>query len=210
MSQTDRKTRRRKEERPAEIMTAGLAAFAEKGFAATRLEDVAESAGVSKATIYLYFDSKADLLKAILRETISPQISEIEAVFEGFDGPSSELLRMLYARATMVVSMPVVRSILKLIISESGNFPDIVEFYRTEVAFRGLHTIARLIERGIERGEFRPCDPVATAQSVIFPVLMNTIAIEVFGTQPELDQSKLFPSHIEFALRGLAADREVA
>lgn len=210
MPQTDRKARRRKEARPAEIMTAGLTAFAAKGFAATRLEDVADAAGVSKATIYLYFESKADLLKAILRETISPHMGEIEAALETYEGSSNELLRLLYARATTVIAMPMVRSILKLIISESGNFPDIVEFYRTEVAFRGLHAIARLLERGVKRGEFRPCDPVMTAQSVIFPILMNAVAIEVFGPRAEFDQKKLFPSHIEFALRGLAADRETA
>ena len=202
------KRQRRKEARPSEIMAAGLKAFSERGFAATRLEDVADAAGVSKATIYLYFESKADLLKAILRELVGPRMGEIEALVRGYDGPSTDLLRAIYARASAVISTHDVRSILKLIVSEAGNFPDIAEFYRKEIAFRGLYTLAHLIERGIERGEFRPCDPVATAQSVIFPLLMNALATEVFGPMPEFDTDKFHPSHLEFVLRGLAANGE--
>ena len=202
------KRQRRKEARPSEIMAAGLKAFSERGFAATRLEDVADAAGVSKATIYLYFENKADLLKAILREVVSPRMGEMEAIIRSFDGPSNDLLRAIYARVSAIVSSDDVRPILKLIVAEAGNFPDIAEFYRTEIAFRGLYTLAHLIERGIERGEFRPCDPVATAQSVIFPLLMNALATEVFGPMPEFNIEKFHPSHLEFVLRGLAANRE--
>lgn len=202
------KAKRRKEARPAEIMAAGLKAFSESGFAGTRLEDVADAAGVSKATIYLYFDSKADLLKAILRELVSPRMGEMEVIIKSFDGSSFDLLRAVYARATSVISSPDVRPILRLVVAEAGNFPDIAEFYREEIAFRGLYALAHLIERGIERGEFRPCDPIATVQSVIFPLLMNALATEVFGPMPEFATERFFPSHLDFILRGLAADRE--
>jgi len=203
------KARRRKEARPGEIMAAGLKAFSEKGFAATRLEDVAEAAGVSKATIYLYFESKADLLKAILLDIVAPRIGDLEALAKSYDGPAPDLLRLLYDLATQTVSAPEVRSIIKLILSEARNFPKITEFYWKEVAHRALHTLAHIIEYGTRRGEFRPCDPVATAQSVIFPVLMNAIATEVFGPMPEFSTAKFYPSHLDFVLRGLAADREV-
>ncbi|MDO8423069.1 MAG: TetR/AcrR family transcriptional regulator [Parvibaculum sp.] len=202
------KRQRRKEARPSEIMAAGLKAFSERGFAATRLEDVAEAAGVSKATIYLYFDNKADLLKAILREVVSPRMGELEAIIHAFDGSTPDLLRAIYGRASAVVSSDEVRPILKLIVSEAGNFPDIAKFYWTEIASRGLHTFAQLIERGIERGEFRRCDPVATAQSIIFPLLMNALATEVFGPMPEFNTDKFHPNHLEFVLRGLAANGE--
>jgi AcrR family transcriptional regulator len=200
--------RRRKEARPAEIMAAGLTAFAERGFAATRLEDVARAAGVSKATIYLYFDSKAALLKAILIDIVTPRMGEIESILKAHDGPALDLLRLFFDRASATINTPNVRAILKLILSEARNFPDITEFYRKEVAFRGLYSIAHIIERGIERGEFRRCDPVTTAQSIIFPLLMNAIATEVFGSMPEFDQKKFIPSHLDFVLRGLAANGE--
>lgn len=199
---------RRKEARPAEIMAAGLQLFSERGFAATRLDDVAEAAGVSKATIYLYFDSKADLFKAIVRDVASPRLGGIEAFIDNFDGPTTDLLRGLYQQASATISSPDMRPLIKVVLSEAGNFPEIAEFYRTEVAFRGLSNVARIIERGMASGEFRSCDPTATAQSIIFPLLMNALATQIFGALPELDPKRFLPSHLDFVLRGLAANKE--
>ncbi len=199
---------RRKEARPAEIMAAALQLFSERGFATTRLEDVADAAGVSKATIYLYFDSKADLFKAIVRDVASPRVGIIETLIDEFDGSATELLRALYNQASAIIGSQEMRPILKVVISEAGNFPDIAEFYRTEIAFRGLNAIARIIERGIKLGEFRQCDAIATAQSVIFPLLMNALATQVFGPLPELEPERFLPSHLDFVLRGLAANKE--
>jgi len=200
---------RRKEARPAEIMAAGLKLFSERGFAATRLEDVAEAAGVSKATIYLYFDSKAELFKAIVREIASPRLGAIEGLIDGYQGSTVELLTGLHRTLRDVVGIPEIGAIIKIVLSEAGNFPDIAAFYRDEIAFRGLRNVARIVQRGIDRGEFRPCDPLTTAQSVIFPILMNRLIQEVFGPMPETDPRKFLPSHFEFVLRGLAADKEV-
>jgi AcrR family transcriptional regulator len=208
MPASEQKRRRRKEARPAEIMAAGLQLFSDKGFAATRLEDVADAAGVSKATIYLYFDSKADLFKAIVRDVASPRVGEIESFIDGFQGSATDLLRGLYLRATTIVGSPEMRPIIKVVLAEAGNFPEIAEFYRTEIAFRALNNISRIIERGIASGEFRPCDAIATAQSIVFPLLMNALATQVFGPLPELDPERFFPSHLDFVLRGLAADKE--
>jgi AcrR family transcriptional regulator len=202
------KRQRRKEARPAEIMAAGLKLFSERGFATTRLEDVAEAAGVSKATIYLYFDSKADLFKAIVRDIASPRVGAIEAFIDGFEGSATELLRGLYRQASAIMGSPEMRPIIKIVMAEAGNFPEIAEFYRTEIAFRGLRNIARIIERGVASGEFRRCDPISTAQSIIFPLLMHALVTEVFGSLPEFDPEKFLPSHLDFVLRGLAADKE--
>ncbi|MGB5949762.1 MAG: TetR/AcrR family transcriptional regulator [Parvibaculum sp.] len=200
------KRRRRKEARPAEIMAAALTLFSERGFAATRLDDVAETAGVSKATIYLYFDSKVELFKAMVREIASARIGAAEALVEGFEGPSPELIRGLIEVLSGIVAVPQIRAIMKVVLAEAGNFPDIAAFYRDEIALRGLKSVSRIIERGIDRGEFRPCDPVATAQSVIFPILMNALAGEIFGAMKEFDAAKFTSSHLDFVLRGLAAD----
>ncbi|HEY4344661.1 MAG TPA: TetR/AcrR family transcriptional regulator [Parvibaculum sp.] len=202
------KRQRRKEARPAEIMAAALRLFSDRGFAATRLEDVAEAAGVSKATIYLYFDSKADLFKAIVRDVASPRVGAIEAFIDDFDGPATELLHGLYRHASAIIGSSEMRSIIKVVMAEAGNFPEIAEFYRREIAFRGLHNIARIIERGVASGEFRQCDPMPTAQSVIFPLLMHALATEAFGPMPEFAPEKFLPSHLDFVLRGLAAEKE--
>lgn len=159
-------------------MEAALTLFSEKGFASTRLEDVAHAAGVSKATIYLYFDSKTDLPALLLG-----RLNDI-------------------ARTT---KMP---DLARIVMSEAHNFPEIAEFYRDNVVKRGLGLIAGVITRGIESGEFRTCDPEATAQSIMFPVIMNVIGRKTFGEIPELDPMKFFPSHIDFVLRGLVADKE--
>jgi AcrR family transcriptional regulator len=203
------KRQRRKEARPAEIMAAGLKLFSGRGFAATRLEDVAEAAGVSKATIYLYFDSKAELFKAIVRDIASPRLGVIEGLIEAFDGGTVELIAGLHQNLSAIVGTPEIGAIIKIIMAEAGNFPDIAAFYRDEIAFRGLRNVARIIQRGIDRGEFRPCDPLTTAQSVIFPIIMNRLIQEVFGPMPETDPQKFLPTHFEFILRGLAVDKEV-
>lgn len=204
---TQPKRQRRKEARPAEIMAAGLKLFSGRGFAATRLEDVAEAAGVSKATIYLYFDSKAELFKAIVREITGARISAAEGLIDEFDGSTVELLTGLFRTIGNISGVSEIRAIIKVVLSEAGNFPDIAAFYRGEVALRGLRNMARIIERGIKRGEFRPCDPAATAQSVIFPIIMNALAQEIFGPMPETNPEKFLTSHFEFVLRGLAADK---
>lgn len=199
---------RRKEARPAEIIAAALKLFSEKGFAATRLEDVAEAAGVSKATIYLYFDSKADLFKAMIREIAAVRISAAETLIDDFKGSTADLVRSLLDLLSNISKVPELRALIKVVLSEAGNFPDIAAFYRDEVALRGLQNIARIIERGVARGEFRSCDPVATSQSIIFPILMNGLAREIFGPMPQFEPDRFFASHCEFVLRGLAASRE--
>lgn len=199
---------RRKEARPAEIMAAALKLFSERGFAATRLEDVAEAAGVSKATIYLYFDSKADLFKAMIRDIAAVRISAAETMIDDFKGSTADLIRSLLDLLSNIAKVPELRALIKVVLSEAGNFPDIAAFYRDEVALRGLQNIARIIERGVARGEFRPCDAVATGQSIIFPILMNGLAREIFGPMPQFDPDRFFASHCEFVLRGLAANRE--
>lgn len=199
---------RRKEARPAEIMAAALKLFSERGFAATRLEDVADAAGVSKATIYLYFDSKADLFKAMIRDIAAVRISAAETMIDDFKGSTADLIRSLLGLLSNIAKVPELRALIKVVLSEAGNFPDIAAFYRDEVALRGLQNIARIIERGVARGEFRPCDAVATGQSIIFPILMNGLAREIFGPMPQFDPDRFFASHCEFVLRGLAANRE--
>ncbi|KAB7738929.1 TetR family transcriptional regulator [Parvibaculum sedimenti] len=204
---TQPKRQRRKEARPAEIMAAGLKLFSGRGFAATRLEDVAEAAGVSKATIYLYFDSKAELFKAIVRDIAGARIGAVEGLIDGFEGSTVELLTGLFHNIGNISGVTDIRAMIKVVLSEAGNFPDIAAFYRDEVAFRGLKNMARIIERGIKRGEFHPCDPAATAQSVIFPIIMNALAQEIFGPMPETNPERFLASHFEFVLRGLAADK---
>ncbi len=202
------KRQRRKEARPAEIMAAGLDIFAERGFAAARLEDVADRAGVSKATIYLYFESKAELFAAIVRDIATPRFDEIERLIDGYEGSSAEMLGFVMARLREIATKTELPSLAKIILSEAQNFPEIREFYRDQIILRGFRNLGRILERGIARGEFRPCNVNAAVQEIIFPILMNTLARNTFGELPQLDPDGFFAAHAEFVMRGLAADRE--
>lgn len=207
-SSSEQKWQRRKEDRPAEIMAAGLRIFADRGFAATRLEDVAEAAGVSKATIYLYFASKAELFVAIVRDIAVPRFDEIEKLLDAHDGPSADLLSFVMDRLRDIATTTELPALAKIILAESHNFPEIRTFYRDHIILRGFGNLSRIVHRGIERGEFRPCNVEAAVQNIIFPILMNALARNTFGELPQLDPDGFFAAHAEFVLRGLAADGE--
>jgi AcrR family transcriptional regulator len=198
--------RRRKEARPDEILAAALASFAERGFAATRLDDVAARAGISKGTLYLYFKGKEELFEAVVRATLVPNLERVEALTATFEGPSARLLeRLLLTIAGIVDSR--VGAIPKLVIAEAGNFPDLARFYLDEVVRRGLRLIGTILRRGIERGEFRPIDVDHTVFCVIAPMLIAALwknSLEPHDDAP-LDAQALARAHLELLLRGLEA-----
>jgi AcrR family transcriptional regulator len=198
---------RRKEARPAEIVAAALQLFSNRGFAATRLEDVATVAGVSKGTVYLYFESKEQLFEAVVREAIAPNIARAEALVDAFQGPTPDLLRALFAFVGEVLETPLT-GVMKLIISESGNFPQLARMYADLVLRRAFALMRRILERGVARGEFRPLDPDATVPLVVAPVLLLGLWKHSFGAHTDLtlDRRKVLEAHCENLLRGLAAD----
>jgi AcrR family transcriptional regulator len=198
--------RRRKEARPDEILAAALASFAERGFAATRLEDVAARAGISKGTLYLYFKGKEELFEAVVRATLVPNLERLEALTATFEGQSARLLERLLLTIAGVVDSRV-GAIPKLVIAEAGNFPDLARFYLDEVVRRGLRLIGTILRRGIERGEFRPIDVDHTVFCVIAPMLIAALwknSLEPHDDAP-LDAQALARAHLELLLRGLEA-----
>ena len=156
-------------------MAAALELFVEKGFAGTRLEDVAARAGVSKGTLYLYFDSKEVLFKAVIQEGIVPILEEGAGLIEGFQGSSADLLQALISEWWQRIGNTHLGGVPKLMISEAGNFPELATYYHNAVIMRGRDLMRRTLQRGIGSGEFRRID-VETAIDVIFaPVLMMVI-----------------------------------
>src|ERR1700747_471860 len=156
--------RRRKDARPDEILSAALEVFSDRGFAATKLEDVARRAGVTKGTIYLYFDSKEALFKALIRETIVPVIAQGEALAQSFTGSARELFEQLVREYWRLVGETALLNIPKLIMAEAGNFPQLARFYYEEVVTRGHRLMAGVIQRGIKAGEFRPVNVMVAAK----------------------------------------------
>lgn len=202
------KWRRRKEARPGEIVAAALEVFAEKGFAAARLDDIAARAGVSKGALYLYFETKQDLFEAVVRDAISPNIAAVEAAAAAMDLPFAQVSRTLLVRAADMLSTSAVGPVAKMVIAESRNFPDLARVWHDAVVIRVLAVITGLVERAQARGEIRPGDPRFHALALIGPLLMGVLWREVLvpvGAEP-LDLTALARQHIETALTGLLTE----
>ncbi len=176
MPATDAKTKprweRRKDARPQELLAAALDLFVERGYASTRLDEVAARAGVSKGTLYLYFENKEELFKAVVRENMVPPLADAEELIARFDGHSSDLLRQCIHDWWKKIGATRLSGISKLMMAESGNFPDVARFYHEEVVSRGEALIRHIIERGMALDEFRAVDAATATRVVVAPVLM--------------------------------------
>jgi len=162
---------RRKQARPGELLDAALQLFVEKGFAATRVEEVAALAGVSKGTLFLYFPSKEDLFKAVVRKTVAGRFAEWNEGFERFEGNSADLVRHCLLTWWERVGMTQASGITKLVMGEAGMFPEIAAFYQQEVIRPGQDLIRRILQRGIDRGEFRPMPVDLAVYSLMAPMI---------------------------------------
>jgi AcrR family transcriptional regulator len=196
---------RRKEARPQELLAAALDLFVERGFASTRLEDVAKRAGVSKGTLYLYFTNKEELFKAVVRNSVVPAIDAAEEDIAGFSGHGAELLRRVVHGWWERIGNTNASGIIKLVMAEAGNFPDLAKFYQEEVIVRGTRAFASLLERAVERGEFRPMDITVMTQVVIAPILMLMTWKHSVGpcAHDQLDPEAFIDSFLDMALNGL-------
>jgi TetR/AcrR family transcriptional regulator len=170
-TQVQAKRERRKEARPRELLAAALELFVEKGYAATKSEEVARRAGVSKGTLFLYFASKEELFKAVVRDNIAGRFPEWNAELEAFDGNTAELLRQFMTLWWARVGATKASGIAKLMMSEASNFPELAAFYQREVIEPGHELIRRILQRGVERGEFRPVDMKYGVYTVLAPML---------------------------------------
>jgi AcrR family transcriptional regulator len=196
---------RRKEARAGELLSSALELFVERGFAATRLEDIAARAGVSKATFYLYYDNKEELLKEVVRGGILPAIAKAEARIEHFPGDSSELLRATVHGVWDEAGSTLLSGVPKLILAESGNFPELARFYYEEVIQRALGLMAKILQRGVKRGEFGDVDVEPTARAMVGPLLLMMLwrhSFERFEREP-LAAARHIDSYLALALHGL-------
>ena len=196
---------RRKDARPQELLAAALDLFVERGYAGTRLDDVASLAGVSKGTLYLYFENKEELFKAVVRENIVTALVDAEDLIASFEGHSSALLRTLVMNWWNRIGQTKLSGISKLMMAESGNFPDVARFYHEEVVSRGEALLVSIVERGIDRGEFREVDASQAKLVIIAPVLMLMLWKHSFaGCRSEpIDSQAYLDCLLDLLTRGL-------
>ena len=198
---------RRKQDRPQELLAAALQLFVERGYAATRLEDVAAQAGVSKGTLYLYFENKEALFKSVVRTNMLPLLAEAESMIDGYGGSSADLLRELVLGWWVSASSSGLNGITKLMMAESGNFPELAQFYHDEVIVRSDAMVVRLLERGMQRGEFRTVDAEAMKKVIVAPIVMLMLWDQSFGpcTLTPIDPQAYLASLIDLCIYGLQA-----
>jgi TetR/AcrR family transcriptional regulator len=200
---------RRKEARPGELLDAALDLFVEKGFAATRAEEVAARAGVSKGTLFLYFPSKEELFKAVVRENISGRFAEWNEEFDRFEGTAADMVRYCMKVWWERIGATRASGITKLMMSEARNFPELAAFYQQEVIRPATQLIRRILQRGVDSGEFRPLDVELSTYSIVAPMLFLIMMKHSLGAcVPQdypLDPERYVVTQAENVLSGLCA-----
>lgn len=203
------KRERRKQARPGELLDAALDLFVEKGFAATRAEEVAARAGVSKGTLFLYFQSKEELFKAVVRENISGRFTEWRAELDVFEGTTPELLAYCMNSWWERVGLTRASGLTKLMMSEAKNFPDIAAFYQQEVIMPGQALIRAILQRGMDRGEFRPMDLDYAVYLVVAPMIFLILSRHSAGvclsSDSDMDPKKYIAFQVDTILNGISA-----
>ena len=198
---------RRKEARPGELLEAALALFVEKGYAATRVEEVAARAGVSKGTLFLYFPSKEELFKAVVRENASRHLHDAFREVAGYAGTSAELLHEFIQRWWTQYGGAPAAGLTKLIMSEAANFPDLAQYYQDEVVQPSHELVRRIVQRGIGRKELRPVDLTLAAHLIVAPLVqLVTWRFSLAPCCPATlmpDPLALLDMHADMVVRGL-------
>jgi len=200
--------RRRKDARPEEILDAALEVFSAKGFAAARLEDIANAAGISKGTLYLYFNSKQDIFQAAIQHTINPRLAQVEKLVSDDDGPASDLLARLIRAWWSNVTGSHISALPKLIISESGNFPELADFFTRTVVRRTRQLFATVIQKGIDRGEFATGDATTLARLALAPMIQSVIWMHSLGPYDDpQDPGQYLDTHIRIFIKSISRSR---
>ncbi|HJV06947.1 MAG TPA: TetR/AcrR family transcriptional regulator [Chromobacteriaceae bacterium] len=208
---TPARWQRKKDARPAEILDAALTLFVEKGFRATKMEDIAQAAGVTKGTPYLYFHNKEDIFKAVVRDTIVARFNDLRSSMQQQHGSAAQLLQWALDGWWEKIGSGRAAGLCKLMMAEAANFPELAQFYYEEVILPGRTFTAQILEQGIARGEFRPVHIDHTVDTLVAPLLTTMIWGHSFGCVPACQtattaQPQAFLHHaLELVLRGLQA-----
>lgn len=204
------KRERRKQDRPGELLEAALDLFVEKGYAATRVEEVAARAGVSKGTLFLYFPSKEDLFKAVVRASVVEPVTQGAAEAAHFQGTCGQLLEWMMLQWWYRYGDTKASGISKLVMSEASNFPELAQFYRTEVIEPGHALVRHVLQKGIDQAEFRPVNVDLALHSVMTPLLFLVMWKYSMGpccpSHEQIDPQAFISQHAQLLARGLAPD----
>lgn len=201
---TEPRYQRRKEDRPQEITEAAFLVFAEKGYATARVEEVAKRAGVSKGLLYLYFKTKEELFKAVIRSVVIRRVDALLVAVEETELSSEAFIRGPLLEFMKRVPGSPIAVVIRLLISEGQRHPDLVDYYWDNVVSKGLAAIAHFVQRGVDRGEFRDTAVTHLPQLVLAPMMLSMIWKILFAKR-SLDTDKLMETQIEMLLAYIKA-----
>jgi AcrR family transcriptional regulator len=190
-------------ERMEELVDAALSVFAQRGFAAARIDDIAKRAGVAKGTLYLYFRSKEDMFEAVIREKMVPVAEAVERFSQDSQASATTMLKRQLEFAYDALTRSERRHIVRLILSEGHAFPEITKFYYEQLISRGMRAMERVIELGVERGEFKRHLRGEFLVTSMAPAIVYSLWQTTFGAHHELDRESYMHSHIDMVLSAL-------
>ena len=194
---------RRKDERPAEITEAAVALFSEKGYSATRVSDVAKRAGVSKGLMYLYFKTKEELFKSVVKSLIEPRVNALKSSIEQTDLTASEFLRGPFLQMIQQIPRSPARIVVRLMVAEGPKHPDLTAYYWEHVVSVGMGALRQLIRRGVDNGEFRRNALEEFPFLIVSPVLFSILYSLVFERHQPLDTDRMLEAHVNLLVDGL-------
>ena len=198
--------RRRKAERPQEILEAAFTEFSRNGYATTTLDQIAERAGVTKGTIYVYFENKEHLFISMVREVTKAALDTVHEMLETHEGSTADLLRAQFSFIYQhIVEDRRRREVLRMLIAEAPRFPELADRYHQEILRPCLDMLRQAIQRGMDRGEFRNSAIVDLPQIVIAPIALVDIWMMMFDDRQPLDMKAYFNAHLDLVLNGLLA-----
>ena len=192
--------KRRKEARPAEITAAAMKAFSEHGYEGTRVDDVARRAGVSKGLLYLYFKTKEELFKAVIRSFVTPHVANLTQTIDAEELSVEAFLRGPFLETARRIPRSPIRILVRLMIAEGPKHPDLTAYYWETVITPALDALRKLLERGVARGEIKRSALNDFPQLLVTPVLFSTLWSVIFQRHQKLDVDSLLTAHVEFLL----------
>lgn len=208
MATAGKRWTRKPDERPREILEAAFNVFADKGLRTATMQEIAEAAGITKGTIYLYFESK----EALFVETVRAQFEEIEALFPAIalepDTDPEQLMRVLGRAFLDVVMTPKVARTVPLVIAEYNRLPMLKELYLTELIDRLDGPVAAYIAVARQAGVLRDIDPQIAARLVLGSFLIFVLTQEVLCAKERtpMERDAIADTVATVLFRGLLKD----
>ena len=198
--------RRRKAERPQEILEAAFAEFSRNGYAMTTLDHIAERAGVTKGTIYVYFDSKEHLFISVVRQLMKGPLDVLDEMFARHEGSTADLLREQFSFIYQhFVEDHRRRELVRMLIAEAARFPALADRYHQEIHVACQNSLMQVIQRGVDRGEIRHSAITKCPLVIIGPIAFVDIWLMMFEDRYPLDLKTYFEAHLDLVLIGLLA-----